>query len=691
MALEKVTLQGTYFYRGGQRFLPVGAHWVPAVEALSWAYQWNPESIAADFVKMKDLGFNTVRFDLFWAWFEPRPGDYNPEAFAQLDFLIGLAHQHDIYLHPTLFIGGEVGEAFWDVPWRHGRHPHADPQMLFLQTNHAAELARRYRGEPAILAWDLTDEPPYWIAGSQTTDAMAINWTRLIAGALRRYDSEHILCVGTSMEDVSHGPFRPDLIADEVDFLSAHPYSIYAPGLFPDAMVSERGTYCGAFQTLLSAGAGRPVMIHELGASSAQYTPERVAQFDRTTMYSSLAAGANGFLLWCYTDAAPETYRRAPYLRAPHETQFGLTTWDRQDRPQGDEFRKFSQVVARLDLDGIEPAAAEAAIIVPHEWAQPHGVFSRLGLSGPSVVPYVSTQDGGALAGSPAHEAGDENQWLTGAWLSALILARRAGLKAAFPREYTRWQDYPLLLLPSPLTSTEHNKVHVHTSFWEAARAYVTAGGAVYASVCADAAIPEMENLFGARLEDHFAPQEVAIRFVKPFGDFKVGEVLHYRPGRGGHQHWPALLKVSHGEVLAVDQDGLPALVGQAVGRGKALVCAYPIESYLAHVPGAFDGVEPTYRLYRAFAEWAGVKPLFRSDQPSVEVAGLTGKGRGYAVLANHSPNNVEVVVETSLPVASVRLLTADCSYPLSLQGQSWRMKVSAWNGAICEYTLQPA
>ena len=61
-----------------------------------------------------------------------------------------------IYLHPTLFIGGEVGEAYWDVPWRHGRHPHSDPEMLRLQTNHAAELARRYQNEDAILAWDLT-------------------------------------------------------------------------------------------------------------------------------------------------------------------------------------------------------------------------------------------------------------------------------------------------------------------------------------------------------------------------------------------------------------------------------------------------------------------------------------------------------------------------------------------------------
>ena len=284
MSLSLASLTGNYFTVNNQRFMPIGAHWVPAKTGLQWPLEWDEADIEADFAKMRDLGFNTVRFDLFWAWFEPRPGSYNPEAFRQFEVFIRLAHQYNIYLHPTFFIGGEVGEAFWDVPWRQGRHPHNDAEMLRLQTNHSAEFARRYRGESAILAWDLTDEPPYWIVADKTTDAMAINWTRLIAGALRRYDPEHVLCVGTSMEDMHRGPFRPDNLTEEVDFFSVHPYSIYTLDRFPDPMLSERGTYGGAFQTALSLGAGRPVMIHEFGASSAQYSPDPIAQFDRVTM-----------------------------------------------------------------------------------------------------------------------------------------------------------------------------------------------------------------------------------------------------------------------------------------------------------------------------------------------------------------------------------------------------------------------
>jgi endo-1,4-beta-mannosidase len=180
----------------------MGAHWVPAKAAMQWPVQWDPKDIDADFAKMAQLGYSIVRFDMLWAWFEPRPGDYNPQAFQQLDYLISLAHRYRIYLHPSLFIGGEVGEAYWDVSWRHGRHPHADPEMLRLETNLAEEFGRRYANESAIIAWDLNDEPPLWIVGGQTTDAMAINWTRLIAGGIRRHDHLHPIVIGTSGQEL---------------------------------------------------------------------------------------------------------------------------------------------------------------------------------------------------------------------------------------------------------------------------------------------------------------------------------------------------------------------------------------------------------------------------------------------------------------------------------------------------------
>ena len=569
--LPAVHLDGNYFSRDGHRFIPVGANWVPAKAAMQWPTQWDPKAIEADFARMHALGFNAIRLDFVWAWIEPRPGDYNPEAFRAIDFLISLAHRYHIYLHPELLIGGEVGEAFWDVPYRQGRHPHSDPDMLRIETDHVAELARRYANEPAILGWDLTDEPPFWIS-PETTDAMAINWTRLLSWSMRRYDNLHPIVVGTSMEDVGRGPFRPDNLREEVDFFSVHPYSIYSPKLFPDAMLSERGTYGSAFETALTGSAGHPVMIQEIGASSAQYFSGRNREIS-----------ARQPLLWAWSrgqriphlvlpNAAPEQWHKVPYLRSPHETQFSLTTWDGKDRPSAQMFENFEKIVGRLDLAGIEPAAADAGIIVPYEWSKPHEDFSHFGLTGPETVPYTSMFEGANVSGQSQPTFSEENAWITGSWLSSFILARRAGLKADFPPEYDEWQKRPLTLMPSPLTSTDSFLVHVHSDFWEKAKQYVSQGGALYASVAADAAIPEMESLFGARMVDANPRDNVTIKVVAQFGDLKPGDTFHYSVPNPGPRSWGSVLEVKGGTIIAVDQDGHPALVANKLGIRQNLI-----------------------------------------------------------------------------------------------------------------------
>jgi hypothetical protein len=684
-ALPAASLDGDYFARDGHRFLVTGAHWVPAREAMLWPLHFDVASVERDFQRMNALGFNTVRLDLMWAWFEPRPGDYNPEAFAQLDTLVGLAHKYHIYLHPTLFVGGEVGEAWWDVPWRHGRDPQSDPDMLRLQAEHAQALGKRYARETAILAWDLTDEPPFWISAN-TSDSMAVNWTRLVAGGLRRHDHLHPIVAGVSTQDITHGPFRPDVIADDVDFLSVHPYTIYTPELFPDPMVSERGTYGAAFETALSRGAGRPVMVQEMGASAAQYAPAKIADFDRTSLYSSLAAGANGFLLWCYTDAAPEQYGRVPYLRSPHETQFGLTDWQGTPNVQGLSFQRFEQVAARMDLDGLEPAAGDAGILVPDEWSHVRGDESHFGLTGPEVLPYVSVTEGGAVNGQPANPY-EGNQWLMSATLSAFVLAHRAGLQPVLPRERGHWEQLPMLLLPSPLTGTGTLGVHLHTDFWQRARHWVEQGGTLYASLAADAAIPDMAGLFGARMVDSVPVTELMLRIVAPFGGLRTGDTFKFMVPGTGARYWGTGLEVSGGQVIAVDQQGRPALVAHALGHGHTLLSAYPIENWLGNSVMALENDEPAHRLYMALRDWAGVQPLVRTDRASVEAGGLVGKERGYFVLANHSGTTQHAHVVASRPVRGLQRLGAAASEAVASDAAGWRVDLEPWSGAILEWS----
>jgi hypothetical protein len=350
-------------------------------------------------------------------------------------------------------------------------------------------------------------------------------------------------------------------------------------------------------------------------------------------------------------------------------------------------FEDFEKIVGRLDLTGVVPAPHEAGIIVPNEWSRPYGDDSHFGLTGPAIVPYTSANEGGAVAGQKLPDFSGENLWLTGSWLSSFILARQAGLKAGFPREYSDWHRIPMLLLPSPLTSTDNLLVHVHSDFWGKASEYVTNGGALYASFCGDAAIPEMENLFGARLVDHAPVSAVTLKVVTAWGALKAGDTFTYSAAADNQREWAATMEIRGGTVIAVDQDSRPALVTNRLGKGRTLLCAYPLEAYLASLPSAFDKAENTCRIYQAFRDWAGVQARFVSNQQSVEVVSLNAPDHGYVVAVNHSAKTQPATVTSTPSVKSVRLITPNGTQPTSLSGSKWQLNLQPYGAAVFEWS----
>ncbi|MGE5224195.1 MAG: hypothetical protein ACM3PY_17285, partial [Omnitrophica WOR_2 bacterium] len=86
--------------------------------------------------------------------------------------------------------------------------------------------------------------------------------------------------------------------------------------------------------------------------------------------------------------------------------------------------------------------------------------------------------------------------------------------------------------------------------------------------------------------------------------------------------------------------------------------------------------------------QWAGVRPLFQTDQPSAEAAGLVGDKHGYAVLANHCARELLVNIETSLPLTSVQWITPNGPEPLSLDSQQWQIPLDPYGGAVIEWTI---
>ena len=640
-----------YLQRDGRSIVPVGAHYVP-VEGPDWPWRVGPEAFDAAFAAMAAIGLDAVRIDLLWSALEPEPGRFDEQHLVVLDAILEAARRHGLLLHPTFFVGGEVGDAFWDVPWRAGRHPHRDPELLAGQVAHVAKLGRRWRGDPAVLAWDLTDEPPMWLF-PDTTDDDARRWTAALSGSLRAVDPDHLVTIGTASQEIGGEPFRADVVAEWLDFTTVHPYPTYNPGLVPDSLLSARMTHAAAFETALAGGAGRPVMLHEYGVSSAQFDPDLAAAYDRLLAWSSFGRGSIGFLAWCWTDAEPAAYRRAPYVRQPHETQFGLTDHLGGLRPRGRVLQEVAAVMALLgdDLDALagNGPVARAAIPVPHEYVRAYDP-AGFGLADAPRGTYAPAEQ----AWTPERD----HLPLVRAWLNAFVLAARAGSAVAFERESLddAWPNVPLVLVPAPLTSTTSSLVHVRTSFWRGAPAHLARGGAVWMSMAADAALPGMGDLAGCHLADRApADRPGSLRFVRPWGPFAPSDELTLPDGDGSLATRWARLALDDGEVVALDGDGEPGLVVVRRGPGLVVTCAAPVELLVAARPNAHDPLDRTWGLYAGLLAESDIRELAWVDHPDVTCGTLHGPAGGLAVLTNHGARDLRVDLRLPVDAEAIR------------------------------------
>jgi hypothetical protein len=667
-----------YLHLGGRPILPVGAHFVP-VEGPDWPWRVGPEAFDRAFAQMAAAGLDAVRIDLLWSAVEPEPGRYDEAHLVVLDEVLAAARRHGLLLHPALFIGGEVGDAYWDVPWREGRHPHRDPEMIRLQAAQAAHLARRWRDDPAVLAWDLTDEPPFWLF-RDTTDDDARAWTRALADAIRAADRGALVTIGTAGQEVGWGPFRADVVAGDLDVATVHPYPIYQPDLYPDGLLGPRMTHAAAFETALAAGAGRPVMVHEYGASSAQFDPERIAAYDRLLCWSSLGRGATGFFAWCWTDAEPAAFGRAPYVRQPHETQFGVTDWTGALRPRGRVLADLAATVRRLDLAGLAAAGpvTTAAIPVPHEYARPYDP-AAYGLADAAAGEYRPAE----TAWNPTRDATP----LVAALLNAFVLGARAGISTAFPRERLdgAWPTERLVLLPAPLASTSSTLLHLRTTAWAGGAGHLARGGTVYLSCSADVAIPGMADVLGARILDR-APGAAAavLRFVRSWGPFAAGDELILPPGDGTLATRSVTLAAAAGsEVIAVDAAGDPALVVATRGAGHAVTLAHPLELLLARVADAHGPTDRTWGIYAGLAALAGIADPASVAHPDVTTGALRGPAGGLTVLTNHGPASLRVPLRLPPGTAAAAAIGPTGTAPLPRDDDVTELELAPYGAAV--------
>lgn len=132
----------------GTNYYDPNTGWYPQI----WK-QFDPERVERHFQVMSELGVNCARVFLAAAAFQPDVETIEEEALRKLDTLIKIARRAGIRLILT-------GPDHWEgeVPyWQPDRF--AGEEALKALENFWTVVGQRYRDEPAILAWDLVNEP----------------------------------------------------------------------------------------------------------------------------------------------------------------------------------------------------------------------------------------------------------------------------------------------------------------------------------------------------------------------------------------------------------------------------------------------------------------------------------------------------------------------------------------------------
>jgi hypothetical protein len=117
-----------------------------------WMDNW---LVAADFDRIKALGFNVVRLPFSYKNFLMNDGSDNDVGFARLDWAIGQAKRVGIYVIPVYHIWDTQKERYSMISENNNEGQASRDRAGALWR----KIAARYLDEPAIAAWDAINEP----------------------------------------------------------------------------------------------------------------------------------------------------------------------------------------------------------------------------------------------------------------------------------------------------------------------------------------------------------------------------------------------------------------------------------------------------------------------------------------------------------------------------------------------------
>ncbi|MDY7082165.1 MAG: cellulase family glycosylhydrolase, partial [Halobacteria archaeon] len=157
------------------------------------------------------LGKNAVRT---WAMcegqegrcFQPRPGEYDEDAFRRLDYVVYRARQNGIHVILPFtdnwsFYGGMAKYVEWSSSAEKHDDFYTDEQcrewyrdyIYYLLNRENVYTGVKYKDDPTILAWELVNEPH---AESDPSGDTLQQWIEEMSRYVKMIDSNHLVSTG---------------------------------------------------------------------------------------------------------------------------------------------------------------------------------------------------------------------------------------------------------------------------------------------------------------------------------------------------------------------------------------------------------------------------------------------------------------------------------------------------------------
>lgn len=283
------------------------------------------EEIEQTFLDLKAAGVKTIRFWMFNDGrpdgFQPRAGEFNELAFMKTDLIFSLANDHEMKVIPVLVNNwDEYGGRAQYLRWI-GRDPrqadefYSNPDARHLYKNYLNHILSRhnilsgtkYSEDPAILAWDLMNEP-------RAADPTVVqDWVEEMTQYIRQHDQIHLLMVGTERvvsetnEQHAVGICQLEL----VDICSAHLY-LYDQDRELFASPEELEQFL-AEQARAAQAAGKPILLGEVGISKTR-RPFGIPPAEMLQQITSISRqqGYQGTLIWNWSIQPDASYGFSP-------------------------------------------------------------------------------------------------------------------------------------------------------------------------------------------------------------------------------------------------------------------------------------------------------------------------------------------------------------------------------------------